>query len=324
MSPEISVIIPLYNKESCIRRTLNSVLSQTFTNFEIIVVDDGSTDKSFEIVSEYKKDSRLRIIQQENSGPGAARNKGIDASKCKYLAFLDADDEWLAEYLEKSKNILEKYPECDVCANSYFMDYSCDLPGCGVVSMNEVLKKNNINIFGGVWELNKNIDDGSLIRILSPFRTSAIFAKKDAAKKYYFYEKNKHCYGEDAFLWLNFAMNHKIYINTEPIAFYHNQDSHLAEGGYSTSPLEAFLIEPESIISKCLEENKSILRRWLNIYALRSANNRLGVGRKEDASFLVNKFPEMRKLGMSYYILRLKLMFWFIYKFLKLPKLKGN
>lgn len=97
--PYFSVVIPLYNKEQYIAKTLESVLNQTFENFEIVVVDDGSTDKSCEIVKSIK-DSRIRLICQENGGPSKARNRGIQEAKGELIAFLDADDEWLSEKLQ--------------------------------------------------------------------------------------------------------------------------------------------------------------------------------------------------------------------------------
>ena len=96
--PAVSVVIPLYNKDKYIARALDSVFGQTCQDFEVIVVDDGSTDNGAEIVRSYK-DRRLRFIRQANAGPGAARNHGIQESRAPLLAFLDADDEWLPEFL---------------------------------------------------------------------------------------------------------------------------------------------------------------------------------------------------------------------------------
>ena len=89
----ISVVIPLYNKEKQIKRTIQSVLTQTFQDFEIVIVNDGSTDNST-IEVEKIKDSRIRLIHQENAGVSAARNKGIEEAKYELIALLDADDEW--------------------------------------------------------------------------------------------------------------------------------------------------------------------------------------------------------------------------------------
>lgn len=117
--PDISVIIPLYNKGKYIVRALDSVFAQTYQDFEVIVVDDGSTDNGLEIVQQYR-DSRLRLIRQANAGPGAARNRGLKASKAPFVAFLDADDEWLPEFLEVSVSSLKSQPFCSVSVASHY------------------------------------------------------------------------------------------------------------------------------------------------------------------------------------------------------------
>lgn len=114
----ISVVIPLYNKEKQIAHTLQSVFNQTFQNFEVVIVDDGSTDGS---VAEVEKlsDSRIRLIHQKNAGVSAARNRGIEEAKGDLIAFLDADDEWKPEYLATQYHLSQKYPNCSVFACNY-------------------------------------------------------------------------------------------------------------------------------------------------------------------------------------------------------------
>lgn len=98
--PVFSVIIPTYNREKLIGRAIDSVLNQTFKDFELIIVDDGSTDNTKEIIERYT-DQRIRYIYKENGGQNSALNKGIEFAKGKYVAFLDSDDEWLDEKLRK-------------------------------------------------------------------------------------------------------------------------------------------------------------------------------------------------------------------------------
>lgn len=114
----ISIVIPLYNKEKQIAHTLQSVFNQTFQNFEVVIVDDGSTDGS---VAEVEKlsDSRIRLIHQKNAGVAAARNRGIEEAKGDLMAFLDADDEWKPEYLATQYHLSQKYPDCNVFACNY-------------------------------------------------------------------------------------------------------------------------------------------------------------------------------------------------------------
>ena len=114
----ISVVIPLYNKEGQIAHTLQSVFTQTFQNFEIVIVDDGSTDNSVEEVEKFD-DSRIRLIHQTNAGVSAARNRGIEEASGELIAFLDADDVWMPEYLATQYGLYQKYPECSVYACNY-------------------------------------------------------------------------------------------------------------------------------------------------------------------------------------------------------------
>jgi glycosyltransferase involved in cell wall biosynthesis len=103
-----SVVIPLFNKRDCIKRTILSVLSQTHPDFELIVVDDGSTDGSAEVV-ELISENRLKIIRQPNGGVSKARNLGVKASSAEWVAFLDADDEYKPEFLEKVSDFILKH-----------------------------------------------------------------------------------------------------------------------------------------------------------------------------------------------------------------------
>ena len=100
MDVYFSVVIPLYNKEAYVAKTLNSVLNQTYRNFEVIIVNDCSTDNSLDVVKA-ARDHRIKIIEHsENKGLSASRNTGINAATHLYIAFLDADDYWDSTYLE--------------------------------------------------------------------------------------------------------------------------------------------------------------------------------------------------------------------------------
>lgn len=109
MPPKVSVIIPTYNRAHLIEKSVQSVLNQTYQDFELIVVDDGSTDNTKELVQNLqKKDSRIKYVKHEkNKGAAAARNTGIKAAEGKYVAFQDSDDEWFAEKLEKQMRVFE-------------------------------------------------------------------------------------------------------------------------------------------------------------------------------------------------------------------------
>ncbi len=115
----ISVVIPLYNKERYIKRAICSVLNQSFGDFEIIIVNDGSTDNSLSIVEDIA-DARIKLINQKNAGVSAARNRGIMESKYDFIAFLDADDEWKENHLDVIVDLIQEFPSCGVFATSYY------------------------------------------------------------------------------------------------------------------------------------------------------------------------------------------------------------
>jgi glycosyltransferase involved in cell wall biosynthesis len=111
--PTVSVIIPVYNRSTLIARAVNSVLAQDFKDYEIIVIDDGSTDETPKILSTYK--DKIKIITQKNRGVSAARNTGVSISLGKYLAFLDSDDMWLPEKLSTQINYFKSNPNTLIC-----------------------------------------------------------------------------------------------------------------------------------------------------------------------------------------------------------------
>jgi glycosyltransferase involved in cell wall biosynthesis len=108
-SPLVSVVIPTYNRASFVSEAIESVLDQTFSDYEIIVVDDGSTDNTHEILEQYR--DKIQYIYQENEGVSAARNTGIKNSTGLWLAFLDSDDKWMPEYLATQMEGIRRSPE---------------------------------------------------------------------------------------------------------------------------------------------------------------------------------------------------------------------
>ena len=117
----ITIIIPLYNKEASIATALRGVLEQTYQDFEVVVVDDGSTDGGAAVVEQFD-DPRIRLIRQENGGVSAARNRGIAEAKGEHIAFLDADDEWMPTFLEEIAALIATYPECKARATNYIFN----------------------------------------------------------------------------------------------------------------------------------------------------------------------------------------------------------
>jgi glycosyltransferase involved in cell wall biosynthesis len=125
IEPLFSVIIPLFNKVGYIQSTLASVAAQTFTDFEVIVVDDGSTDGSASVAEAYSK-IPVRLVRQANAGAAAARNHGAEVACGTYLAFLDADDQWFENHLLVMADLIVKYPNAKLYSSAYQFKYHRD------------------------------------------------------------------------------------------------------------------------------------------------------------------------------------------------------
>lgn len=114
-----SIIIPLYNKELYISKCLSSVLSQYYEHFEVIIINDGSTDNSLSVVNAFR-DSRIRIVNQQNTGVSKARNNGVDLASFEYVAFLDADDWWAPDFLLEQVNLINAHLEAVLWGCNYY------------------------------------------------------------------------------------------------------------------------------------------------------------------------------------------------------------
>ncbi len=155
MAPEISIIVPAYNEEKHIARCLDSILNQTFTDFEILCVDDGSSDKTFDIIKKYsEKDSRIIPLKNTGKGVASARNYGIENSKGNYIGFVDSDDfiqPQMFEFLFRAAD--ENSGDMSVCGcrrtavqEEKIYKYSCRECTC-----TELIEKNKIDSFLCVW-----------------------------------------------------------------------------------------------------------------------------------------------------------------------------
>src|SRR5262252_3345733 len=195
----VSVLIPLYNKERWIKRALDSIACQTLTDFEVIVVDDGSTDGGSDVVANYK-DPRVRMVHQPNAGPGSARNRGIAEARGELLAFLDADDEWFPNYLQDSIQFLEGLSQEVVSVSSGYIEYPSG------ISRESMWKARGIK--EGAFRLNPNTDPMMGIYILAYMSPWSTVARADAVRKWGgFYSRDQCLFAEDSYLWLKFLLN---------------------------------------------------------------------------------------------------------------------
>ncbi len=129
MKPKVSIVIPAYNAENTLSETIESVLQQTFTNYELIIVNDGSEDSTEKIAKKYsRKNKQVKVISQKNQGPAAARNNGFKNSNGKYLIWVDADDLWLPSRLKVLVSFLDKNQTYDLATTDAYLWYPPEKP----------------------------------------------------------------------------------------------------------------------------------------------------------------------------------------------------
>lgn len=204
----ISIIIPLYNKAASVGRTLRSVLSQTYQDFEVVVVDDGSTDGGSDVVRAIS-DARVRLVYQENAGVSAARNRGIREARGEFVAFLDADDEWLPAYLETQHALTQCYPQCAVFATSYA------IRSAGGEEAPAVLRR--LPFTGGDGVLNNYFEVASCSH--PPICSITVMVKRTAMEAIGGFPVGIRS-GEDLLTWARLAVNYKIAFNRKPLVVY--------------------------------------------------------------------------------------------------------
>jgi len=258
----VSVIIPLYNKAPYIRRCLDSVLAQTVSDFEVIVVDDGSTDRSRSLVAAYL-DPRIRLICQENAGPGAARNRGIAEARYPLLAFLDADDEWLPTFLEEGIRLLGEYgPDVASISFGYFEEPAG-------ISREGLWRA--LGITEGVHVLSTDMSPVLASEMLA-YMAPCTIARAEVVRRWGgFYERDRRPYGEDSFFWLKVLLNERIAFSLTPLHRFHQEASELSLNLPGPRPVEPFLLFPEEIEAVCPSHLRELLHRLLAVYAVKTA-----------------------------------------------------
>jgi GT2 family glycosyltransferase len=277
----VSVIIPLFNKAPFIERALRSVAAQTFGDFEIIVVDDGSTDAGLKIVETFA-DARLRIIKQENAGPGAARNRGLREAQGEFVAFLDADDEWLPEFLSESIELLEQNPNAGAVTSGY-----AAFPGGE--STEKVWRARGLR--DGLTRVTADTSPESVTALLAYMTPCTTVARTAVLWKLGgFYERDRCAYGEDAHLFLQVLLNEAVVVKLKPLARIHFEASGTAQTRRSVRPVEPFLNRPEEIGANCPAHLRGLLSRVLAIRAFKTACMLGYWGNWREARALVGRF----------------------------------
>lgn len=204
-----SVIIPLYNKAPYVAKAIESVLGQTYRDFEVIVIDDGSTDQSLEVAKTFENKS-ITIVSQPNSGVSTARNNGVKLAKYPYICFLDADDWWHPTFLEEMKRLITDFSDAGIYGSGYY-----------------IVKNGQERIapIGVPQGFERGIIDYCEVyakTLCMPLTSISVVIPKhifDEEKGF----KSQLKFGEDFDLWIRIALKHKVILVNKPLAYY-NQD----------------------------------------------------------------------------------------------------
>lgn len=264
-----SVIIPAYNAAPYIQHSINSVLAQTVTDFEIVVVDDGSTDDTKVVVSSIT-DPRIRYVYQENGGVSAARNTGIQNANGDYICFLDADDLWKPHHLETVSRLTEKFPQCRVYLTGYEIQLhngetirkGCPEAGADIQSD---------NVFRLIWKYGYFIHTNSIACKASVFDTVGLFEVG---------VKNS----EDDDMWYRLFSYYSAAITNEVTTTYIRENSRATVSKIFVEDW-IFLRRVEDIMASpaVSAEKKAYLRRLLEQRKLSAVRHRILRGDKKTA-----------------------------------------
>lgn len=207
-----SVIIPLFNKASNIEKAIKSVFNQTYREFELVVVDDGSTDDSLSVAHSVleKSDVSYLLIHQVNTGVSAARNNGVAASSGEFLCFLDADDWWSPTFLEKMNDLISEYPEAGIYGTNYYYVKNGRKSVC--VTTAETGYINYCRVYAEKLQM--------------PLWTGAVCVPRVVFNEFDGFRSYLKL-GEDFDLWIRIALKYKVAFLNESLSFYF-QDSDAA------------------------------------------------------------------------------------------------
>lgn len=215
-----SVIIPLYNKAPYVSKAISSVLAQTFHDYELIVVDDGSKDDSAEMAAKaIDEHKHCRLIKQKNQGVSVARNNGVALAKGEYLCFLDADDWWEPTFLEEMVSLVANFPNAGIYGTNYTI-------------VNETKRKTRVAKIG----IEEGFDKGYINycrayakTMYMPLWTGAVCIPRHVFEEMNGFPKGIKL-GEDFLLWIRIALKYKVAFLNKPLAYY-NQDVEVINRG---------------------------------------------------------------------------------------------
>jgi glycosyltransferase involved in cell wall biosynthesis len=241
----ISIVNPLYNKEYSISNTISSVLSQSYRDFELLVINDGSTDRSINIVETFN-DDRIRIINKPNGGVSSARNRGIKEAESEWIAFLDGDDYWDPSFLSTLLDLKERYPDAAMYTGQYAQ----------VNNSKEIIRLDRFPpIREGYFDL---------FSYLYAVHSSSILVNKNVFKLCGYFDENL-THGEDTDMWIRIALKYPVCYTNTLVSYYNTGGNPLSRSVGKFPPFEKRFLS--KIDNYLIEDNDEWNHLLLNIKA---------------------------------------------------------
>lgn len=291
----VSVIVPLYNKAPYVARAMESIQKQDYKGeIEIIVIDDGSADDGADIVESYR-DPRLKLIRQKNAGPGAARNRGVEVARGEIITMLDADDEWMTDYISNAVRVLDG-PGAQAAIVTRSMRLA---PGTKCTS--DTWKK--AGLAQGIFQVSAQTDPYLLFVLLATMVPQSTVVRRSVFVELGgFYEKDRCRYSEDAHLWLKLLLRHPVYLDMNVGTIMHTDASALSANHTRVRPIEPFLTDPDDIFRYCPPELRHVAESVLARRALKTAAVYGYWGYRDQARDLMRHFVQSDGWRLPYFV----------------------
>lgn len=301
--PRFSVIIPLYNKAPYVRKTVESVIVQTYVDWELIIVDDCSTDGGGDVVANIT-DSRIRLIRLEkNGGVGAARNRGVSESTSPFICFLDADDWWEPTFLEEMARLAERHPDAGIYGTGYY------------IIKNGKKRIAPIGVEDSFTEGEINYCRVYAKTLCMPLTSITVCMPRKVFEESRGFPTNIKL-GEDFMLWIHIALKHKVVLLNKPLSNY-NQDVNPTYRGTHNKKYDPELFMTFHLNQFAEEESKNddlkILLDRLRVYSLMNFRRYNLYPQRVNAEIAKVDLSNVERIYLFYY----KAPYWIVRAYLK-------
>jgi glycosyltransferase involved in cell wall biosynthesis len=291
---KVSVVIPLYNKSTSVLGTLETVLNQTLQPLEIVIVNDGSTDNSLEVVLSLNS-SLIKIINIENSGVSVARNIGIENSEGDWIAFLDADDLWCNGYLEELADLANLYSECTILATRYLLrDYLGNDRSISIQKIPFISERGVLRNYFEVASISS-----------PPLWTSALAIRKPILLEIGGFPVGIKS-GEDLLTWARLAIKNDIAYSNKELSIFVQDPAHTYQTRANRTPESNDLVAQGLIAILLLNDENPFLKSYISFWKKTRASAFLRLGMRREAfneSLLALKYNRRNKMIYVYLFL---------------------